>query len=353
MIRTIKRYARIATTYFFIALLSLLLSSIIQSAQFAQQAFRGFVSPNAIAIEVRESESTLEAFKKAVVNNTACSAIYKIYPYANAQALWYNESIEVRPPLLKGEFFTPEHLASETYYAVVGKNVYDDKAEMQGERAIVYFNKVQCTVIGVLGDQNKTSAYDDVFYINLGALCNNQEVLADGEYLIDYTTKSNDGYSKLHLDVLPMLSANTQMTQVSVNKYIPTVMDVLQDDFMIQLIFLSALMVLFASMGIMFEWIEMRKKEIAIRKLLGATTFDLMVYLYQRFIVVSVIALIAALPIYASINAYLLNWLGYSNAQMNIRYALIVYALCVCISLIAFIPVVMQTKNVILKAFER
>ena len=352
MRQVIRRYNRIIIEFFIIALLALLLSSIIQSSMAAQSEFRGAISKNAMALDVQNYHAGMSSLFSSLISDMDCIAIYKVFPYANVTALWSREALAKRP-ILEGTFFSADHLQSSDRYAVVGKNVYEKQAEWIDETPVVYFDTMAYTIIGVLGYADKQSSYDDAFYVNLSSLLAASQDAADGEYIIDYAGKGGNRYDRLLEALSPDLNENTTITQIALSKYIPSVTDVLSDDTVIEFLLISMLMVLVSSFSVTLEWIERRKREIAIRKQLGATTWKIALYIVARMLLISVLAYAAAWPLYNAEHAQIMQWLNYSDCTLNIFYSLAVYGICILISLLGCIPAVSAIKKILPQALTR
>lgn len=351
--RSIKRYIRVAITYFMIAVLALLLSGIIQSMMSAQSEFRGAVSGNAIAVEARDYHGDVRSFCQTLMDNEQCMAIYKVFPYANTKAVWFQDPTQENRPILQGAFFTAELLQSDDRYAIVGKNIYQSEVEFADETPIIYFDMQPYTVVGVLGYDNRSSDYDDTIYVNLSSLMANDKYVADGEYIIDYTQKFTSRFDELRTAVLQGQSPEATITQVAMSKYIPSVTNVLEDSAVVRLLFLSLVMVLFTSFSVTLEWIEKRKKEIAIRKLLGSTTSKITFYLYSRFIGIALLVYVIALPFYSALHPRIMEWLQYPNCTMDALESLWVYLLCVAVSFIGCLPAITSIRKIEPQALVR
>lgn len=351
--RCMKRYARIAITYFVIAVLALLLSGIIQSNMSVQREFRGAISSNAIAIEVRDYHEDSNTFCQTLADSNQCTAIYKIFPYANANAVWFRNPAQEQRPILTGTFFDENHLQSSDKFAVVGKNIYDYSVTYLDQSPIIYFDTQPYKVIGVLGYENRTSDYDDTIYINLSSLLANEKYVADGEYIIDYTAKSNNRYDEIIASVLQNQPSEATIMQVAMDKYIPSVTDVLEDNSVINLLAISLVMVLLTSFSVTLEWIDKRKKEIAVRKQLGATTGRITVYLYSRFLVVAIIMYAVAYPLYATYHSRIMEWLQYPACTIDMLEAFLVYVACIAVSLIGCVPAIATIRKILPQALVR
>lgn len=352
MTKAIKRYDRMLIEFFIIALLALLLSGIIQSSMSAQSEFRGAISKNAIALTVQDDHAGMSALCNALMSNDGCTAIYKVFPYAGATALWSKEEVTNRP-ILEGSFFTLEQMQSAEQYAVVGKSVYEKQVTLVNGTPVIYFDTLPYTVVGVLGYENKQSDYDDAFYINLSSLMTSTRNEADGEYIIDYTGKSANRYESIVETLRFSFDEETTIMQVALNKYIPSVTDVLSDDTVIEFLMISMLMVLVSSFSVTLEWIERRKSEIAIRKQLGATTWEIVRYIITRMLLIGVITYVAAYPLYASQHGNIMQWLNYSDCTLNGFVSLAVYGICVLVSLLGCIPAVSAVKKIVPQALAR
>lgn len=129
--------------------------------------------------------------------------------------------------------------------------------------------------------------------------------------------------------------------------------DVLSDDSVIEFLLISLLMVLVSSFSVTLEWIERRKSEIAIRKQLGATTWEMLRYIVARMLIISVIAYPVAYPLYGAEHANIMRRLNYNASTMNAAYSAAVYAICIPISLLGCIPAGTAVRKILPQALAR
>lgn len=351
--RSVKRYARIAVTYFMIAALALLISGIVQSMMSAQSEFRGAISRNAIAMEVRDYRGTIHSFCQALTDEGGCTAIFKVFPYANAQAVWFRNPAQEQRPVLRGAFFDANHLESPDRFAVVGKNLLDSGVEDLEQTPVIYFDTQPYEVIGVLGYADRSSDYDDAIYINLSSLWANEKYVVDGEYIIDYADASSGNFHQIRESALRDSPSEATILQVAMDRYVPSVANVLEDDSVIHLLLISLGMVLLTSFSVTLEWIEKRKREIAIRKQLGATTTTISLYLCSRFIGVALFMYAMAYPLYSAVHSRMMEWLHYPDCTMDMLEAFLTYVACVAVSLMGCVPAIITIKKILPQALTR
>ena len=352
MKKAIKRYNRIFVEYFLVALVAMVLSGIIQSSMAAQGEFRGEISKNALAIRVQDYHESIHSLYDVLAMESECTAIYKAFPYANAYAIWRRGS-SAGHRMMEGSFFSTEQLQSAERYAVVGKNVYEGQVEIVDQMPVIYFDTLPYTVIGVLGYADRGSDYDNAFYINLSSLLANDKYAADGEYILDYESRSEERYERLVNQLKPYMDEETLITQIDLSKYIPSVTDVLRDDAVIEFLLLSMLMILVSSFSVTLEWIEKRKSEVEIRKQLGATTREILAYIFARMILISMAAYALALPLYTAEHSRIMRWLNYNDCAFNVFYSMATYGICAIVSFAGCVPAVSAIKRILPQAAMR
>lgn len=345
MLQMTRRYGQIGMAFGVLALLCMVLSGIVRSSIYALHFFRGDVSNNAIAIRIDHAEKDMEPFLQHLLTDDNVSAIHKLFPFADVEAVWIKQLAEKDYPLISGRYFTKSDLMSKERLAVVGQARFERESEKEGISTTVYFDSQPFQVIGVIGDPNKETYLDDVLYVNLFSLTEKKNISPDGEYIVDfYNQSSSSGF----IDRLKNYfnDAHVLLEQIPISNYRIDVASVLKDDDFVRLLMTTVIMIVFSSFCMALSWIQKRSSEIQIRKQVGASNVKIIAYLYSRFTIVSIIAFLIALLLYISFHNTLMERLNYAHATFDIKLASVFYLLCNLAAFAGILPCMYALRSI-------
>lgn len=215
--------------------------------------------------------------------------MYDIY---NGNALYINnKSIDI--PVIKGRFLTSDDVKQNKRYIVIGKNI---KKALAIDTNYININGSNFEIIGILGYNNRSSYLDDQFYICFTGLYDKNLKLRNlgNSFIVDSNKSTIDNlksstanlFSKTEL-VHQTLTENTQDSSSRITSAA-----------MVTLVIICMLINVINSS---LYYVENKKKEFAIRKLLGGTNKQIAIKILFEYEIIATLSFIVAQIIYIAI----------------------------------------------------
>lgn len=229
------------------------------------------------------------------------------------------------PPMLSGRYFTAEDFTKVKPYAVVGKTKALSEIHKDG-KYYIDINGVQFEVIGVIGVKTATQL-DNMVFINMDI-----PVTIESERL--YTL---DAKGKNANDLYKILAAAAEKRGISL-KQIDTesqgIERILPQVNTQTILLASILSFALAILILSLEWINGQSKSIAVKRLLGRSTFELTRDVLKSYLSISILA-----AVFGTIVLLLLR--NYDLASLF--FSLIGTILC---SLLVIIPSIIKMLKI-------
>lgn len=257
---------------------------------------------------------------------------------------------------MEGRFFSPKDFEKGESTAVVGKSL-SDLLIMKNNKKYLFYNDEYYRVIGIMGSKNKQSLYDKRFVLNLDA-----EILKDKDFEKEINTAmwqidntKMDAKDSLN-NIFNKLSENkNKKIQIEITnsskKYNP-LSDALNIYKIIIILFVFiALVVFFSIVNISLFWVYDMKKEVGIRKALGATNLSIIIRIILKYEFIALASFILALFCYNILNNLhivdIINPFSSSksmNTELDIKSVVVVFVFTIAIGLATAL---MPTKQII------
>lgn len=230
----------------------------------------------------------------------------------------FQELPEFTPPLLKGRYFTIDEVNSNNSLVVVGKEVYEQvKSSMINN--FIKINGSNYKVIGVLGRSETGSQWDSAVYMPLYALPQSLQSIKQESYNI--FLRNNNGDPSNYLDNLEgkFYELNSSL-KININKEIDSSKK--NESIWINAVFISLLsgVILFVScinvINLSLYWILDRKREIGIRKAIGASNRNIASLIFFEMLVISLVSSLITLVL-LFVLGQLSNYFNYSISLFN------------------------------------
>lgn len=196
------------------------------------------------------------------------------------KAVYYNYKINNKFPILKGRNFTLNDIESSDKLVLVGKNLTNQIIEENNEQ---YFNidNENYKVIGILGDKEKETGYDNTFIVNLQAINCFTDYRKKWKINVDNTRYENEILSRYE-----RMAENSQVKfdfiqsnseKVDIFKIIKNYPEFMNMFIMIVVFGMVNLII------VVYYWMNKSIKEIGIRKAYGATDIEVAFYILKRY----------------------------------------------------------------------
>lgn len=259
------------------------------------------------------------------------------------KAIYYNKSINATPNIIKGRFFNNNDFKSDEPKAVVGKDVYNKIViEKNNEKYIKYNNNLY-KIVGIMGYKDRRSTVDSQFYINLNSYINKSNKII---YTKNLCINNNENYKKLTKKM------KDEFKGVEFKKKSNKNNDDLSSFSQIYIIILIVILVIFMNViNVVLQWTESKKKEIGIKKALGATNFRIALEIVGENQKISSIAYIFGYSIYLIIiKTKFISILGTKVYFIGSFIAFIFSSLiALIVSLIAILKILKMKPFIIMK----
>jgi hypothetical protein len=200
-----------------------------------------FISYNADAFQILEAENIPQSALKSLVKLDGITAFYKVFPYSDVKAVWYN-TIPKFPSMQSGRFFSFDDMESHRRVAVIGKDI---KMQCIDENGVLWFEheNTRYEVIGILGEEKKSSNLDDMILISFAPyLDDDVRFHYNGEYVIDHEA-SRKIYNSVQ-DFIIELDSNAVIKKIALDEYVPSFFAVVMKSQILSQILLSLALVL-------------------------------------------------------------------------------------------------------------
>lgn len=189
----------------------------------------------------------------------------------------------VNLPMKNGRFFEKDDFTKNNKVAVVGKNV-ENVHEREGKQYI-QVNNQEYYVLGEMGYEEDT-AFDNYIFLNLFA-CDNQELKI---YKIDLFSDidENETMDKC-VGVMQNLNSNVEVLAETDN-----FADTVTVNFNLISYFLGLLLCyILCIILISYQWLMLQRRELSIRRLVGASQGQIVRYIMVQYIIYMLISFVA------------------------------------------------------------
>ncbi|MBE6050479.1 MAG: ABC transporter permease [Clostridium sp.] len=299
-------------------------------------------SDDAIVMEVNGSKLEYNDFFNVIkntdnlyleANDIKCSTYY-------GNAIYCNYKINNIPPLIQGEFFKFDKDDYEKKCCVIGKNL-ENLVKVIDNKKYVSIENNDYLVIGIMGSNDRTTAFDDIFYINI-----NKDIfpkIINSRWLIDgYNPQSSYSIIK---DKILLINEGANVTQSNKEESKTSLTKVIEDrSYVIAVLVLVILTLLLNVVNSTSHYIMRKKKEFGIRRTFGATKFSIYKKIILDYQIMAVKSFIFSQIVYTIIIK--VNNVPYIlGEQINLKASLYTFFILLIIgTIVAIIPIKESNK---------
>ena len=207
----------------------------------------------------------------------------KQYFYSGGIGIAYSEESNFTLPLVSGRNFEEEDFENHTNTMMVSEDIINDCTQRDDTLYYIHDNE-EYEVIGVFQGVIGNAGDEIIYYINLAAQ-RLQDKTAIGTYVLDTGTSSLSDFDKLKAYVenknnLVSVKYSKGLSE-DASKFSKLVSNSVG---MIVIVIAGGSLVLINSFSATAVWIFARKKEIGIRKMLGATDGQIYLHIVKQYI---------------------------------------------------------------------
>lgn len=270
--------------------------------------------------EVIDSSSIIDLVK----NQENVYLEYNPIPLYDSSTTWFGKGIYFDylikdiPPLLNGRFINTEDTCNGNPVIVIGKDLKYLTETINGKESIK-INNVYFEVIGIIGYENKKSAYDSQFILNLSSI----KVISDSRAVWKLVSLDNDKLIKEISKYAKDLDTDIEdRTQYYSDYYDVNFSEILSEvKIYLDILLLAIIIGVLNIVQLITLWSEENKKEIGIRKAVGSTTFKIIMFVslkFQKLVMISMILGIGLHYILKNILNTQFKWVSFDLSLFNI-----------------------------------
>lgn len=247
--------------------------------------------------------------------------------------LYYNGEIPCKYTMLEGHFFTHKEMESNEKFVVIGKNNISKCIEENGEKYLLK-GEEKVKVIGVIGEENYDSIYDNYVFYNLNAFANEIRGIGLGEWKVDSTKYSREELKKIikdngRDDCLYGGDSDTSTNGAAINDTFSRNKDTVISSLLI------AITLLIALVQAIIYWIGKLRLEIGVRKSYGATNRQILFIVIKGFYLVELLSTITAILVIGILSKIKIFRVFYTGINKEI-----IIGIMGLLIVIGFIPLV-------------
>ncbi|WP_242142787.1 MULTISPECIES: ABC transporter permease [unclassified Bacillus cereus group] len=255
--------------------LSISVSSI-QSIFIQNNQNNDFVTSESVKFSIKQEEGILSnnmdlSFLKELSDDFL---LYKEYPVSDSKAIIFKGKKQPNPPIFKGRYFNEQDIKDNKKVAVIGKNILKE-AIRENNNIYIFHENEKFLVIGILGYKDKNSMWDNYYYVNLSSLIKNTSTFfIEGTYILDAENQTNEVFENLKKKIES--SGHIQLTRIDDSRFESPITLLLNDQRLNILVICVVLLALILNtVSITSHWINYKKQEIAVRKTVGGTNWQI------------------------------------------------------------------------------
>lgn len=352
---SLKKYKKMI---FIIILFSLIIftfsivSSILISDYKNNVEINGFKDNNTIYFDFDESSKVSFKDVISVLDEYNESNIYIEYDpipkYLSNSTLfgkgvYYNYNMENSRPIIEGRDFTLEEVNSNEKKILVGKNLISKVVE-EDEKKYFVIGEEKFEVIGILGNGNRNTGYDDTFIINLKSSGGFSDLRA--RWKLD--VENSEEFNKI-LSAYEQIAINNNLN-INITKEDNKKLDII-DILSNRPEFINIFMMVFGFglinlIIVVYYWMNKNIKEIGIRKAYGGTDLRISLHIILQYEISVLISVLIAILAHLALKNTLISIFPMFNFDLYYENIVLAAILFMIIGLIVSIIPLIKAKKV-------
>lgn len=249
------------------------------------------IKSNELNSEINKNPDSLEELINLISSDSQSYLFFKVNHMTNGKAVYFN-NINFAPKVITGRSFNKKDFENKSNTILISEDVLNNTHKENGKTYYIVENKAY-EVIGVYKKSLNKVNLDADYYYNMVA-SNNLQVhndLISGLYQLDAAEQTDKIITSLSSFLTIEIFGDNQM-----NNFFDKIEKTLSTQAInVFPLFLVILMVLLNTFSITTNWIGRRKKEIAIRRLCGATKRDIQKMLFFEYLSITTISFLMGL----------------------------------------------------------
>lgn len=283
-----KKYSVFTIIIFFaVSLFIALINNSIQASYNVIKETNMLHTDNAFQFKITQFDNALDdKFFQCIksLNNIVIEKNNINYNTYFGKAIYFSNTMIFTPTLMNGRFISKNDFSGKSRVIVIGKNLINEQQKLGNEKYII-LNNHKYLVVGVMGYANKSSVFDNTFYINFGKDLDidNASFIIDGlNSRVNYSKLKNSVRkinNKIKLDIVESENLKSSFSSIIFDK-----------SYLIVVGLLTILTLILNVVNTTNYYITGKKKEIGVRRAFGASKFQVckrIIIEYQLMAIIS------------------------------------------------------------------
>lgn len=292
-----------------------------------------FLSDKCIKFTVYQTESPQAVVIKQIINELNNLSdkyiLYKNFDGNFGKAVYFNNTNAFHPQIISGRTLTENDFKQGTNTAII-KSGQEELCSYREGNYFFTVNNNEYKVVGIYKDENEYINPDSMSYINL--IYDSGDIFT-GNFILDAYEKTDSIYKELSSflkNINPEAEIHPVKTDTNTSDTIFQLLS--QRGIIIFLMVLTLLLLILNTFHSTFNWITSRKKEIAVRRLVGANELNIKLLLLKDYIIIISYSYILGLILSIIIN--ISNILPLFTGSIRLHEVIISYIFCLSIGII-------------------
>lgn len=231
----------------------------------------------------------------------------------SSQGLYFNGEYTHNYNIIYGRFFEKQDFEDEyaENYIVIGKNILD-KCQKDNNEYYYYRGESKYKVIGVIGNKEKVSRFDNILIYNINSILSNEEIIPKSQWIVDSNVIT---YEEIKERIEKTID-NRDCIFILPKENLPNPLNqaINENRFLLQFFTIIITCIMLTLVRVIGVWVNSFQTELAVHKLVGATTYNLIFRFIKRYILTSFISIM--------ITYILFNIIKYINISESKYYIL-------------------------------
>lgn len=246
-------------------------------------AQNGYMSSNNITFELcpqgkkvsgEDFLNTVDTYKGIVIFKSLYSSEDDIAKSIFGKGVYFKDKDFGHPPLLQGRYFEISDFKKDIPIAIVGKNLLKKTNVLKNQRYYLY-EGVNYKVIGILGNPNYSTPYDNMYMINLNSGLKNVQDICMMNNISWQIDNVNGNTRKCFQDIMNKLGLEAEIPPNAKQQLNPLNTALQQNKSLLEIAATVVFTLFITIINITLFWIYNRKKEIGIKKAFGASNIKI------------------------------------------------------------------------------
>lgn len=269
----------------------------------------------------KEFIESIEEIDKVYIQKS--DLIYKQY---FGSAIYFNYKNDYHTNIISGRFFERDDFLKDEPKVVIGKDMIEDTVIDKDDNKYFEYDGLKYKVIGIMGYEDRKSPYDTQFVINFDSYIYNKDILHDVNSMI---VNNEENFDILNKNVKSKNSGVKLVRDTEIRAFLNTSIDM---DTVIKVLAVICVLIFLNVFNITIQWVSNKKKQIGIKKALGAPNFKIAFEIIIENQKIAIISFLIGYVLYAIvIKSGILSVLG---ANLYIISSLVTLLFSMIISLI-------------------